>query len=328
MYLDIKINEKYLDVKTMLGAHRMTNQETNVSTSKRAWLAPLLCLLSGGVLLGLSTNLAKLAGDAHLPPLAFLCWSIIGAALVLMIVAAMRRDLPPVNARSLEYYAVSALVGVAGSNLIFFSAVPHVGAGFVALIISLPPLLTYIGALALKMERFHAIRATGVAAALAGAGILAARKLSAPDADVFWVLLALGGPVLLAIGNLYRTLRWPKGVSADALAPGMLVAAAVMLLGAGFLPGLSLAVPADQSLPFILIAVQSVVFAGMFLLLFLLQKTGGPVLLSLLGSVGALIGVPVAILLQSEAPPEGLFLGAALIVAGIALLTLGSRKPK
>jgi len=328
MYLDIKINEKYLDVKTMLGAHRMTNQETNVSTSKRAWLAPLLCLLSGGVLLGLSTNLAKLAGDAHLPPLAFLCWSIIGAALVLMIVAAMRRDLPPVNARSLEYYAVSALVGVAGSNLIFFSAVPHVGAGFVALIISLPPLLTYIGALALKMERFHAIRATGVAAALAGAGILAARKLSAPDADVFWVLLALGGPVLLAIGNLYRTLRWPKGVSADALAPGMLVAAAVMLLGAGFLPGLSLAVPADQSLPFILIAVQSVVFAGMFLLLFLLQKTGGPVLLSLLGSVGALIGVPVAILLQGEAPPEGLFLGAALIVAGIALLTLGSRKPK
>lgn len=284
MYLDIKINEKYLDVKTILGA--------------------------------------------HLPPLAFLCWSIIGAALVLMIVAAMRRDLPPVNARSLEYYAVSALVGVAGSNLIFFSAVPHVGAGFVALIISLPPLLTYIGALALKMERFHAIRATGVAAALAGAGILAARKLSAPDADVFWVLLALGGPVLLAIGNLYRTLRWPKGVSADALAPGMLVAAAVMLLGAGFLPGLSLAVPADQSLPFILIAVQSVVFAGMFLLLFLLQKTGGPVLLSLLGSVGALIGVPVAILLQGEAPPEGLFLGAALIVAGIALLTLGSRKPK
>lgn len=306
----------------------MTIPITNASKRQRLWLAPLLCLLSGGALLGLSTNLAKLAGETHLPPLAFLCWSIIGAAIVLMVVAALRRDLPPVNARSPEYYAVSALVGVAGSSLIFFSAVPHVGAGFVALIISLPPLLTYIGALALKMERFHAIRATGVAAALAGAGILAARKLSAPDADVFWVLLALGGPVLLAIGNLYRTLRWPKGVSADALAPGMLVAAAVMLLGAGFLPGLSLAVPADQSLPFILIAVQSVVFAGMFLLLFLLQKTGGPVLLSLLGSVGALIGVPVAILLQGEAPPEGLFLGAALIVAGIALLTLGSRKPK
>lgn len=107
------------------------------------------------------------------------------------------------------------------------------------------------------------------------------------------------------------------------LAPGMLVAAALMLLAAGFLPGFSLAVPMDRSLPFILIATQSVIFAGMFLLLFLLQKTGGPVLLSLLGSVGALVGVPVAIFLQGEAPPEGLLLGAALIAAGVALLTLG-----
>ncbi len=305
----------------------MCDSAIPVAQRKNAWWFPLLCLLAGGFLLGLSTNIAKLAGEAQLPPLALLCWSISGAALILMIVAALRRDLPPVNARTLEYYAVSALVGVAGSNLIFFSAVPHVGAGFVALIISLPPLLTYVGAIALRMERFQPVRAAGVAAALAGAGVLAARKLSAPDADSFWILLALVGPVLLAIGNLYRTLRWPKGVSADALAPGMLVAAAVMLLAAGLLPGFSLAVPMDSKLPLILIAVQAAVFAGMFLLLFMLQKTGGPVLLSLLGSVGALVGVPVAIFLQGEAPPDGLFVGAALIAAGVALLTLGKSKP-
>jgi len=295
---------------------------------KTSWWISLLYLLAGGSLLGLSTNLAKIAGEAQVPPLAFLCWSITGAALILMIVAALRRDLPPVNARTLEYYAVSALVGVAGSNLIFVSAVSHVGAGFVALIISLPPLLTYVGALALRMERFQTVRAAGVAAALVGAGVLAARKLAAPDADSFWILLALVGPVLLAIGNLYRTLRWPKGVSADALAPGMLVAAAIMLLAAGILPGFSLVVPMDSKLPLILIAVQAVIFAGMFLLLFMLQKTGGPVLLSLLGSVGALVGVPVAIFLQGEAPPDGLLLGAALIAAGVALLTLGKSKPE
>lgn len=293
---------------------------------KRAWLISLSCLLAGGSLLGLSTNLAKLAGETRLSPLAFLCWSIIGAAFVLTVVSALRRDLPPLNARALEYYAVSALVGVAGSNLIFFSAIPHVGASFVALIISLPPLLTYVGALALGMERFKMMRAAGVATALAGAAVLAAGKFSAPNPNAFWILLALSGPVLLAIGNLYRTLRWPKGASADALAPGMLIAAAVMLLGAGFLPGFSLAVPMDQSLPLVLIATQSVVFAGMFLLLFMLQKAGGPVLLSLLGSVGALVSVPVATLLQNEAPPEGLMLGATLIAAGVALLACGKAK--
>ena len=303
--------------------HSPAGKTAPASTGKRDWLVPLSCLLSGGALLGLSTNLAKLAGEARLPPLALLCWSTVGAAAILMFVAAVRRDLPPVNVRTLEYYAVSALVGVAGSNLIFVSAIPKVGAGFVALIISLPPMLTYLGALALRMERFQASRAAGVAAAMAGVGVLAARKFSAPDADGFWILLTLAGPVLLAIGNLYRTRRWPEGVSADALAPGMLIAAAVMLLAAGFLPGFSLAVPFDRSLPLVLIGSHAVVSAAMFLLLFVLQKTGGPVLLSLLGSVGALVGVPVAIFLQGEAPPEGLFLGAALIATGVALLTLG-----
>ena len=299
---------------------------TRTPSTKRAWLAPLLYLLSGGALLGLSTNLAKFANDMHLPALSFLYWSISGASLILLALAAYRRNLPPLTVRSVEYYLISALLGVAGANLLFFSAIPHVGAGFVALIITLPPLLTYVGALTLKMERFQLLRAAGVLSALAGAFTLAFHKLSAPDADYLWILLALIGPVLLAIGNLYRTLRWPVGVSSDALAPGMLIAASILLLGVGLLPGFSLHVPMDRSLPMFLIAIQAVVFAGQFLLLFLLQKSGGPVFLSLLGSVGAVVGVPVAILLQGETAPEGLLLGILLIGAGIALLNIGKAK--
>ncbi|WP_447893912.1 EamA family transporter [Vreelandella sp. GE22] len=294
-------------------------------TSRR--LASLLFLLTGGALLGLSTNLAKQAGEMALSPLAFLFWSLGGAALILLALAAARGRLPPVNARTLEYYTVSALVGVAGSNLLFFSAIAHIGAGFVALVITLPPLLTYLGALLLKMERFQPSRGLGVLSALAGAIVLAAHKVAAPDADVHWILLALLGPVLLAIGNIYRTLRWPAGVSGQALAPGMLVAAVVLLLGVGFLPGFSLAVPHLRPGLVALMALQACVFAGQFLLLFLLQKTGGPVMLSLLGSVGALFGVPVAIFLQGESVPQGLLPGALLIGAGIALLNVGKAKP-
>ncbi|MCL7928849.1 DMT family transporter [Halomonas llamarensis] len=307
----------------------MTLSTTTVThSSKRAWLAPLMYLFAGGALLGLSTNLAKLAGDLQLSALAFLFWSISGASLILLVLSAFRHNLPPINLRTLEYYFVSGLLGVASANLLFFSAIPHVGAGFVALIITLPPLLTYIGALMLKIERFQVMRAAGVISALAGAVSLAFHKLSAPDADYVWILLALIGPVMLAIGNLYRTLRWPAGVSSDALAPGMLIAAAVILLNAGFLPGFSLSVPTDRSLPIILIALQALVFAGQFLLLFLLQKSGGPVFLSLLGSVGAVVGVPVAILLQGETAPEGLLLGTLLIGTGIALLNIGKAKQR
>lgn len=298
---------------------------------RRSWLIPCLCLLAGGMLLGVTTNLAKYAGTIGLTPVAFLFWSISGAALILLLVALLRSELPPLTARSFEYYIVAALVSVAGANLIFFSAIPQVGAGFVAMTIALPPLLTYLGALALRIESFQPLRAFGVAAALLGAGVLAAHKFAAPNVSVVWVLISLCGPVLLAIGNIYRTLRWPPNASPSALAPGMLIAAAVQLGLVGMLPNFSLAVPlvsasiagAFGSLSVGLIVLQAVLFAGQFLLLFLLQKTGGPVLLSLLGAVGAVVGVPIAVFIQGEAPPEGLILGASLIAIGVVSVTLG-----
>lgn len=294
--------------------------------NKNTWLLPFICLLVGGALIGISTNLAKYAGEVGVTPLAFLFWSITGAAVILWVIAFIRQELPPLSARSFEYYFVAALISVAGSNLLLFSAIPHVGAGFVALIISLPPLLTYLGALTLRMERFSIIRALGVAAALMGAGVLALRKFTAPDASIFWIVIALCGPVLLAIGNIYRTLRWPDKASPSALAPGMLMAAALLLLIFSALPNFSVTVPIKEWLPLGVITIQAGVFAGQFLLLFVLQKTGGPVLLSLLGSVGAVVGVPVAIFLQGESPPAGLFLGASLIAIGVALVTWGGVK--
>ncbi|NYT68402.1 DMT family transporter [Pusillimonas noertemannii] len=298
--------------------------QSTVSRGKKSRLLPVLLLFAGGGLLGVSTNLAKLAVGIGMTPLAFLTWSLAGAALLLLTGAALRGSLPPLNNRSIKYYAVAALVGVAGPNFIFFEAIPHVGASFVALMIALPPLLTYAGALAMGMEGFQWARALGVVAALGGAGVLAASRQIASDADLFWTVLVLLGPALLAVGNIYRTLKWPAGVSAHALATGMLFVAVFMLMLFSMLPGYSLAVPMDRSLPVVLTLAQAFVFAAQFQVLFLLQKTGGPVLLSLLGSVGAVVAVPVAIYLQNEAPPAGLLPGAGLIALGVALIA-GSR---
>ena len=304
----------------------MNDSLKQTSIHKTTWLVPFVCMLAGGALTGISTNVAKYAIDVGLTPLGFLFWSITGAAVILLMVALIRKELPPLNARSLEYYFVAALVSVAAANLLLFSAIPHVGAGFVALILSLPPLLTYLGALLLRIEQFYIVRALGVIAALIGAGALAVHKFFAPDSSVFWILIALCGPVLLAIGNIYRTLRWPDNASSGALAPGMLIATALLLGLFGMMSDFSIAVPLENWLPLSMIATQACVFAGQFLLLFLLQKTGGPVLLSLLGAVGAIVGVPIAIFLQGESPPEGLFLGATLIAIGVALVTWGGVK--
>ena len=104
-----------------------------------------------------------------MPPLALLAWSVLGASTALGAVAVRRGTLPVPAARTVEYFVVAAFVTVAASNLIFVSAVPRVGASFVALAIAFPPLLTWLGALALGVERFDPLRGAGVVCALAGA---------------------------------------------------------------------------------------------------------------------------------------------------------------
>jgi drug/metabolite transporter (DMT)-like permease len=241
--------------------------------------------------------------------------------------AAARGHLPAFNLRTLEYALVAATVSFAAPNLLFYSAIPHVGVSFVALAIAFPPLFTYLGALALRIERFSIVRAGGVTLALAGAAYIAVLKLNAPSGASGWVFAVLAGPILLAIGNLYRTLRWPKDARPDSLAASMLVAAAAMLLAVGMLPGFSLAVPPTRGAA-LLIGAQIATFAAQFAIFFILQKRGGPVYISLLGAVAATVGVPVAILLLGEAAPAGLAIGGLLIAAGIALVTVGARSSR
>jgi drug/metabolite transporter (DMT)-like permease len=285
---------------------------------------PLFYLLCCGLLLGVTMNLAKLAGELSIPPVTYLFWSIAGAALVQVAVAQWRNPLPPLSKRTLEYYTAAALLGIAGPKLILFAAIPQVGASFIALIMALPPALTYVGALSLGMERFSRWRASGVVAALSGTAILTERQLGIPDAPTGWILIALLGPVLLAMGDIYRTLRWPQGVSPGALSPGVLVCAALILFGASFSTPWPLL--AQQPAHWALIAVQAGVFTVQFHLLFKLQKTGGPVFLSLLGATGAVVAVPIAIYLLGESVPSGLLPGSLLIGMGIALLTFSQSK--
>src|SRR5690554_5122377 len=101
----------------MLRVQHMKISIHGIARPKMTALVPLLYLLGGGSLLGLSTNLAKLAGEVGLSPLAYLCWSVLGAAVVLTAVALLRGIVLPLDRRTLEYYAVAALVGVAGPNL-------------------------------------------------------------------------------------------------------------------------------------------------------------------------------------------------------------------
>ena len=289
------------------------------------WI-PWLALLGTGALLALSTNLAKVAVGVGLGPLALLTWSLSGAAVALGVLGTITRRLAVPDRATRTYLVVAALLGVVAPNLILYSAVPVVGVSFVALAIAFPPLLTYVGALVLRLEGFVVGRALGVLLALAGGALLATLSLRAPEAPTSWILATLFAPVILAAGNLYRTLRWPAGARSEELAVGMLVVASTLLLVVGTAGGFSLHVPTAGLAPLLLIGLQTAAFALQYLLFFVLQRTGGPVVLSLMGSVAALIGVPVALLLLGETAPEGLVPAAVLVLSGVLLVAWGGRR--
>lgn len=290
--------------------------------SREGYLA-VAVLLGAGLLLGVTTNLAKVANGIGISPLPYLTWSMSGATLLVIVVSWTRGKSATLTPRSVEYFIVAGFLGAAGSNLIFFNAIPHLGVSFIALMLSLPPLMTYVGALVLGIERFCWWRASGVMLALAGTIILVFDRWTAPETDHFWIGLALLAPILLAAGNLYRTLRWPPGATAESLVPGMLTGAVGILMLYALVFDGSLGIPTQSPYAMALITIQAVVIAGQTQLMLVLQKAGGPVLLSLMGGVSAVFGVPIAMLVLAEPVLPAFLPSAALIGAGIAVMLLG-----
>lgn len=293
---------------------------TAPSVTRRATFWPLVCLLVVGLLLGLNANLAKLAINSGWPAVSFLFWSVLGAGGLLLVLAFASGHQPGRRRADLVYYLVSGLVSMTLPNALAYGAVPHVGAGFVSLCMAFPPLFTYLLALALRMEQLRAWRAAGITTGLVGALVLGWSKFTDADAVPVWILAALISPIFLAIGNIYRTRFWPQGASPLALAPGMLLAGALLLL-----PWIAMRDIAWLALPLqgaglMLLLVQMVVFAATYALYFVLQKIAGPVYMSQIGSVGAVAGAALAVWALGERASWAMGIAAALILSGVLLV--------
>lgn len=285
---------------------------------------PLIILLLVGLLLGLNASLVKLGIAAGWPPLSFLFWGVLGGGVLLLGAAVVMGDRPGTRPQDFVYYLVAALVSMALPNALAYSAVPHVGAGFVSLCMAFPPLLTYVFALGLRMETLRVVRGVGIVLGLIGALMLTLGKAGQGPVEPLWMAAAMVGPVFLAIGNIYRTKWWPKGASAMSLAPGMLLGGALLVLPCALLTGSPvLDLPWNGVGVWIVIA-QMVTFATTYALYFVLQKIAGPVYTSQIGSIGAVSGAAIAVFVLGERANVLLVLAAVVVLTGVVLV---SRKP-
>ncbi|GHA86157.1 DMT family transporter [Modicisalibacter luteus] len=294
------------------------------TASRSNWQA-LGCLLLVGTLLALSFVVAKLADAAGAPRLTFLVVAMLGAGCLLLGAARCQRQPTPLTRRTLEYAAISGML-FALPNAMGFLAVRHVGAGFVSLSFAFPILVTWFLAVMLKLEPLRLARLSGVLLGLAGGVLVGLDKASGTQSSWGWAAIVLAMPVIIATGNLYRTLRWPTDAAPVFLAALMMFGAAASLLPfVLFFEAEQAAGLLSSAAVIRLLAMETGVFTVLYLFYFMLQKLAGPVYLSQIGTVAALIGTIIAVLGLGESLPSHLGWAATLIVVGTALFHRGGQ---
>ena len=287
--------------------------------------SPALLLLAVGTLLGLNFPLGKLAQAAQVPAVLWAALISLGASSLLGAWLLLRRRPVVCDAQHARYFVITALVSYALPNLLVLAAMAHLGSGPTAMMFTLSPLFTAL------LSRLAGLRAparleyAGIAIGFGGALLVAlARGEAGRPAAWLWVGVGLLIPLLLALGNVYRSLDWPPRADGTWLAVGSHGVAALLLLALCALTGAWRGLPALAGVPW-LAAAQVAAAVLMFPLFFRLQALGGPVLLSQIGTVGAGVGVAVGAGLLGERYPPLVWGGVALIALGIGLTVWARR---
>ena len=275
---------------------------------------PVFLLLGTGLFLGCLMPLGKLAGAAGFNPL---LWATMIAVVPGLCLAAIAGR-PACSLASLARFGFgSGLFAYVIPNAVLFTAMPHIGSGLAGLMFALSPVATALISLALGVRPPSRSLLIAVGFGFVGAILIVAgrQSLSLPSA-ANWLLVALIIPASLAIGNVYRSARWPVGATPTQVGAASNLLAAPLLFWLCLLQGgeLNLA-PFGNNL--ILVIAQCLASILMFSLFFRLQVIGGPTYLSQIGYIAAAVGLLAGVGLLGESYPLVVWLGAGLIIAGI-----------
>jgi len=298
---------------------------TSVAQPASRGLEALLLLLGTGGLIGAIFPVTKIAQQAGVSSLPWAFSMMLGAGLILAAIAQSKGAPLPLSAGHLRYYAVSGLLSMALPNVVLFIVLPPLGAGLASVVYTLPPILTLLMAMSVRIERPDVWRAAGIGLGLVGALTIVGPRGSLPSPDMAgWMALAFVIPASVAAGNVYRTVAWPPGAKPMALATGTMFGGAawvalviVVTGGLGDLGTLAL-VPG-------LAALQIALTALTYVLYFRLQVVAGPVYLSQIGYVATAVGLATGTLMFGERYSPWVWGGAGVIVAGVLLVTFGRR---
>ena len=275
-------------------------------------------LLANGFLIALMLALAKAATSLGLPAVAYAFWQTLIAGVVLLLCTGERRAI--LQPRLARYFLISGLTGIAVPNTIGFFLVAKLGAGYTGIMYALPPIFTFLLAWGLGLEKRNWLKLAGLSVAVMACGwIVVQRHSEMSNASLLLFVLGLAIPVMLSLGNVYRSVAWPANAKPMILAAGTLLASALALALFAAMTNTELLPSGIPPQLIGILLLQGLLTALTYLVAFELQRRSGPVFYSQLGAVAAVFGLLIGVVWFNEQYSAAIWLGVFLVILGLRI---------
>lgn len=288
--------------------------------SARLW--PVFLIVVGGTIWGMTFSLARIATLAGAHPIGLTLWQGLFGGLFLLSLALWRRRPPRLDRPHLIFYVACGLLGTVVPGTLYFYAAPKVPAGVLAITIATVPIMTFAGALLLRMEGAAWGRLLGLVCGLAAVLLIVLPESSLPDpAMAAWVLIAILAAVCYTAENIYVAVRRPAGSDALAVVSGMLLVASLIMapivaVSDTFVP-LGLPFGEVEWAVIGMMAINALAYA----LFYHVVQISGPVFAAQMAYVVTLSGVFWGIVIFGEQHSLWIWGSIALMLIGLALVT-------
>lgn len=299
--------------------------ERSQSASAAPARDPIAFLFLGvlGMAWGLSFSLSKIAAVGGIHPIAYTWMQATGASVFLTVVCWRAGIRFRLSRRFIVFYIAAGLTGLALPNMNIVMVAVHLPAGIISVLVTIVPMLSYVFAVALRLERARIDRAAGILLGFSGVAFLVIPKASLPSPEMVpWVLVGLLTPLLYATNNMVSVKMRPEGTHSLLAAWGMVTTASivtlpVMLATDTFHPWFVDPSPADWAM-----LGQTGVSCLAYVLFFEIVRRAGPVFASTIAYVVMLTGLAWGWLIFGEQHSAWVWAAVALVFAGLALLNL------
>ncbi|MBX2869790.1 MAG: DMT family transporter [Acidiferrobacterales bacterium] len=283
-------------------------------------LFSFIALLIMGAMWGLQFSMLKFAALSGAGEINLLMITLTVLSIVFGVFILLRGESLHLSWRWSRFFVVIALLGYVFPLGITLFVAAHISVGLLAFIASLAPVVTIGIALVFRTEMVSPKRRMAVVLGVCSVCIILLPELQLPSQGAaFWIMMALGVPLVYGIEPIYVDVRWPDDMSSVQLIAGEAIFGALLVFPVFIsqIDTLNLnAIETSTVWPLLVFVLAGVVET---LLYFRLIKSTGAVFVSFGTFVSLAAGVGWGVLLFSERHPYYVWLAIGILVLALYL---------